>query len=222
MVKPKIKEITALTVVLFIVFSVYISTMHPVYKNNDSPETTAAAATLGIGHAPGYPLYTMAGKIAVLVPLANPAFRMNIFSSFLALLALLATYYILVNIIPGNFGQKRVYAAACLFILAFSGIFWNQAIEAKGGIYILNLLFLALLILLSLKLFERFRPVYLYLMAYVFGLSLSNHWPSMIILLPVFGWVFVKYRRKFTVEKAAVSGVLFLLGLTPYLYLFLR
>ncbi len=226
MTKSKIKEITALAVVLFAVFSMYIMTMHPVFKNNDSPETTAASVTLGIGHPPGYPLYTIAGKAATMIPAGNYAFRMNVFSSVLGIAVLFITYFLLkflVRKVSGLKGRRLCFIAlAGVLILGFSYIFWNQAIEAKGGIYILNLLFLALLILLSLKLFERFRPGYLYLAAFIFGLSLANHWPSMLILAPVFCYLFFLYRKESGLKRTAVSALFFLAGLTPYLYLLIR
>src|SRR5271157_2890515 len=43
------------------------------------------------------------------------------------------------------------------FYSAFSYIFWNQAIEAKGGIYMLNLLFFVILIYLSMELFKSYN-----------------------------------------------------------------
>ncbi len=224
--KAKIKEISALAVVLFAVFYIYIMTMHPVFKNNDSPETTAASVTLGIGHPPGYPLYTIAGKIASFIPAGNSAFRMNVFASVLAVIVLFITYFIIRNTVKRISGLKgrRLYLCGLggVAVLAFGYIFWNQATEAKGGIYMLNLLFLALLILLSLKLFERFRPPYLYLISYIFGLSLSNHWPSMIILAPVFSYLFFLYRKESGVRGMAVSALFFLAGVTPYLYLLIR
>src|ERR1035437_10807286 len=76
------------------ILALYLYTMPPVFKNNDSPETTAAAYTLGIGHPPGYPLYTMAAKIITLVPLANPSFRVNMFAVLLSMLVLAMTYII--------------------------------------------------------------------------------------------------------------------------------
>ena len=66
MVKRLIKYI-APALVLASVFMLYLNTTHPVFKNDDSPETAAAGQTLGIGHSPAYPLYTMASKIFTLL-----------------------------------------------------------------------------------------------------------------------------------------------------------
>lgn len=47
----------------------------------DSPELTMAAATLGVAHPPGYPLFTMLGHLFSLVPLGPIPFRVNLLSA---------------------------------------------------------------------------------------------------------------------------------------------
>jgi hypothetical protein len=121
------------------------------------------------------------------------------------------------------FGAKNnIINYLSLFILAFSYIFWNQSIEAKGGIYILNLLFLAILVYLILKISEKFRMKYLYMISYIYGLSLTNHWPSMIILFPIFAFLYYKYSNRFKAKQMAINMALFILGLTAYIYLPIR
>lgn len=247
MVNSKVKEYILLAFALLVVFGVYLNTMHPAFKNNDSPETTAVAVTLGIGHPPGYPLYTIAGKIRTLIPAGNYAFRMNIFSSLLAVMTLLATYLILTRQVFKLFITEYtpgywVLGFGSVFLLAFSRIFWNQALEAKGGIYMLNLFFLAVIIYLSLGLLQVFSPETgrggretkdpgletefkirnLYSISFIFGLSLSNHWPSMIILAPVFAYLFFRSRKLLKPRQIAVCGLFLAAGLTPYLYLLIR
>src|SRR6266478_9356922 len=46
----------------------------------DSPELITAAVTLGVAHAPGYPLFTMLGHLFSLVPFGSIPFRVNLFS----------------------------------------------------------------------------------------------------------------------------------------------
>ncbi len=252
----KYKEIIILMVSLIAISQLYLYTMFPAFNNDDSPETIASAYTLGISHPPGYPLFTMAGKVFSLLPIGSPAFRINSFAIFLAILVLLLSYYIIKQITFNILNyENKIIDFFGVFILAFSYIFWNQAIEAKGGIYILNLLFLAILIYLSIKLFKGFNPAsrksqpaveagidsasgrehieepmkagssaikYLYLMSFIYGLSLCNHWPSMIILLPVFGYIFFIYRQKINQKNTITIILLLLAGLSPYLYLPVR
>ena len=219
----KYKEIIILIVFLLAIFQLYLYTMVPAFKNDDSPETITSAYTLGISHPPGYPLYTMAGKVFSLLPLGSPAFRINLFAIFLAILVLFLTYFLLKQNTNLIFRQdNKILNFLGVYIIAFSYIFWNQAIEAKGGIYILNLLFLSALIFLSLRLLNTFNAKYLYLITYFFGLSLTDHWPSVAIFLPFLGYIFFKYRKKLTGKNFVLCLLFLFLGLSVYIYLPIR
>lgn len=218
-----IKEFVLLFIILCAIFYVYVITMHPVFKTNDSPETTVASATLGIGHPPGYPVFVIAAKLFSYLPLGNYAFKINMFSSFLALLVLLITHQILKLLSLKIFTNEFLFLN-CFFILGigFSYIFWDQAIEAKGGIYMLNLLFLSILLFYSVNLFYAFNISFLYLLYFIFSISLSNHWPSMIILFPIFFYFLYKYRNRIKASNYFYISFFFILGLTPYLFLLIR
>jgi len=205
------------------VFKIYLYTMYPALKNGDAAEIIASGYTLGINHPPGYPLFSMMAKIFSYLPLGSPAFRIDLFTEFLALIVLFFSFYLIKQNIRFFFGcENKIVNFIGVFILAFSYIFWNQAIDAKGGIYLLNLLFLAIMVYLSIELFKAFNIKYLYLMSYIYGLSLSNHWPSMIILLPVFGYLFFKYRKKINLKRLYYIIIFLILGFTPYIYLPIR
>jgi tetratricopeptide (TPR) repeat protein len=219
----KYKDIILLALSLFVIFLIYIYTTYPAFKNDDSPETSAVSYVLGIGHPPSYPLYTLAGKIFTLLPAGSPAFRMNLFAIFLGIVTLFLTFFVIRRAMRFVFGRSnRLLEYLSLFILAFSYIFWSQAIEAKGGIYVLNIFFLAVLIWCILSLLKTFSVKHLYLMAYIYGLSLSNHWPSMVILLPVFGYMFYKYRDNIKFKNIMYLCAFIVLGLSPYIYLPVR
>jgi tetratricopeptide (TPR) repeat protein len=212
-----------LAFVMLFFLQLYVYTLFPAYKNNDSPETITTSYTLGIGHPPSYPLHTMLAKVFSMIPVGGPAFRINLFSVFLALLVLVVVYYIIIDLYKIIFGyENRIITYISMFVLAFSTVFWNQSIEAKGGIYVLNLLFLALMILISIRLFTGYDRKYLYLLAYVFGLALTNHWPSVIILLPVFLYPCSVNLPCIKVKDILTATGFILLGLSAYLYLPLR
>src|SRR3954471_24399335 len=67
-------------------FLIYLLTLNgtvPAYR--DSGDLINAVSTLGIAHPPGYPLYILTGNLfSFLMPLANPAYRVNFFSAFCA------------------------------------------------------------------------------------------------------------------------------------------
>jgi tetratricopeptide (TPR) repeat protein len=61
----------------------------PSVTTGDAGEFAAAAATLGVAHAPGYPLFVLLAKaFGVLVPLGSWAYRTNLLSALCGALAL--------------------------------------------------------------------------------------------------------------------------------------
>lgn len=63
-------------------FVSYLAALPPALAPwRDSGELTLAGATLGVAHPPGYPLYVLLAKLGLLVPLANPAYRLNLLSA---------------------------------------------------------------------------------------------------------------------------------------------
>lgn len=69
-----------------------ISTVYPTVYTRDSAEFTIGAATLGIVHAPGYPLYLLLGHIFLQLPVGDPGFRLNLLSLLCSLGAALLIY----------------------------------------------------------------------------------------------------------------------------------
>ncbi len=49
--------------------------------SQDGAELITASATLGVPHPPGYPTYTIIGKLFSLLPLGTVAFRFNLLSA---------------------------------------------------------------------------------------------------------------------------------------------
>ena len=85
--------------VLFVSFGVYLSTLTPTVGFHDSGELITVAYTLGIAHPPGYPLYTLFGKLFItLIPIGNIAYRMNMESALFASLAVMMTYFIILKL----------------------------------------------------------------------------------------------------------------------------
>lgn len=216
-------KITIICAAALAVFWLYVSVMHPSYKNDDSPETVAASVTMGIGHPPGYPLFSIAGKAASLMPFGSYSFRVNLLSVLLGLLCLAVAFKLIRIITPVSEGRGH-YAAAALgaAVLALNYVFWNQALEAKGGIYMMNLLLTLLLLYGCFRASDGGGRKYIYFVFFVFGLGLSNHWPSMIILAPLPLWAVFQARGKLSPGTVAAAAGFAVLGLTAYLYLPIR
>ena len=60
----------------------YLSTLAPDVTFTDSGELAAVAATLGVAHPTGYPLFTLLGHLWTLLPLPGTViYRMNLFAN---------------------------------------------------------------------------------------------------------------------------------------------
>ena len=211
------KEKIILAIILTSILYIYSISLYPAFANNDSPEIMTAAYTLGVCHPPGYPFFMLFAKIFLLGKIGATAINMNFFSSFLAILVLIIFYFTVKNLF-----KKDVVGYSGIFILAFSFTFLKEAIQAKGGIYQLNLVFLGLIIFLLIKLFESFDKKIFYLLFYLYSLSLSNHWQTMILFFPVIAFVFFLHFKKINRKEYFILFLLIILGLTPYIYLPVR
>jgi hypothetical protein len=76
-------DFIAAALVFVITLGVYLATLSPSVTLEDSGELITGAATFGVPHPPGYPLWTMSGFLfAHLIPFGNVAWRVNLESAF--------------------------------------------------------------------------------------------------------------------------------------------
>ncbi len=211
--------------------AVYIITLNPVFHANDSPETAACAYTLGIQHPPGYPLAALAGRIFTFLPVGSPGFRVNLKAAFFGSLTCVMLFLILLAVLknPGEDGPAPLVAAfAASLLFAFSPTFWAEALSSKGGIYTLNAFFLMAVIWQVFE-WERTKKIkYMYLAAFTYGLSLSNHWESMAVAGPALALFVILglnrdgFYRRITPKNIAFCAGFLVLGMTVYAYLLIR
>ena len=77
-------------------FGLYTFTAGPyVVPYRDAGEMTTVLSTLGVAHPPGYPLYTLMGKIAMQLPVGSAFYRANLFSALCAAGALVVLFAVL-------------------------------------------------------------------------------------------------------------------------------
>jgi tetratricopeptide (TPR) repeat protein len=225
--KEKSMNRRAIAAVIFfaVCLFLYMENMAPSYNSDDSPETTVAYKTLGIQHPPGYPLATLTGKIFTLIPAGSVAFRSNMAAVVLNLLAAFAVYLLAVRVFgmapvkaaPGLIEAAALTAAA---LYVFSSSSWLQGSIAKGSIYALNSLLLCLCLLSLFKLEDSRR--YLYLFALLYGLSMCNHWTSMMAAAPGVVYYLVMKRKSLKPRHFAIASLFFALGLFAYIYVPVR
>ena len=180
----------------------------------DSGELVAAAATLGIPHPSGYPLYVLLGHLWIaLVPVSTPAFAMSLFSAFFAS----ASCALLFALVRWS-GASTVAGLGAALFLAFSPSFWSQANVQR--VYSLNAFLLLAVVAAALAWHRQRRLRWMALAAFFAGLGAANHTVMLVVggtvgLFAVAsdrGWL----RRPLDLLVCVGAG---LAGLLPYLYL---
>src|SRR3989454_9383857 len=189
----------------------------------DSGDLLAAAATLGIPHPTGYPLFVLLGRLATFLPLGAIAFRINL----VAALAGAASVYFLVRLAvalaPGGARDRGAAfcAAACALLYAPSRGAWSQSVLAE--VYTLNAAFLGAILWLVVEAQRERDPRKLLLAGYLFGLGLTNHLLLLAVApaLLVATWRLAR-SRNIGLAAAVLLPVLVFWGLTLDLFLPVR
>jgi len=206
-----------------IVSGVYLNTMLPSLGEADTFEFQVIAPLLGVAHPTGYPLYVLLGKLFTLLPFGTVAWRVNLLSVCLGTGAVVLLYR-LVHRLTGRW--LIAFVAALAF--AFSATFWSQAIIAE--VYALHNLLTAAILLLLLPVVDRgssgmlaegVGPRAWKVLAFLFGLSLTNHLTT-ILLLPAVGLAFLWDRPNMRLQEWCVAAGLAFLGLSVYSFIPLR
>ena len=177
---------------------------------------------LGIEHPPGYPLFTLIGHLFTYLPFGSVAYRVHLASALFGALTGSALWLCARALVPG-----RLPAYLAAFGLGASPVFWSQSIVAE--VYSLNTWLFLTLVFLGLRICPPAgQPMagpaarrILYGMAFLFGLSLSNHWPLMLLVAPAF-LVLLWPMREELLRRLPVLLGLVVLGLLPYAWLIYR
>ncbi|MBI4786228.1 MAG: DUF2723 domain-containing protein [Chloroflexi bacterium] len=127
-------------------FALYLRTLAPsvAFLFDDSLEFQYVVPRLGILHQTGYPFYTLLGKLfTLLVPVNDPAFRLNLFSALNGALAVAMVYFVARHLTAFRFA-----ALIAALTFAVGQTFWSQAVIAET--YTLQMLIVALMLCLVL------------------------------------------------------------------------
>ena len=221
--------------------TVYILTLAPTVTFIDSGELTAVCATLGIAHPTGYPLYTLIGRLFLILPLStDKAFQLNLLSALFAALTVFFMYLLMCHLMgyrgggthtsaPGKIPRPLILciAAASALLLGYSQTFWAQALVTE--VYSLHAFFIAAVTLCVLKAKgggqadEEQSTGFYVLFAFLFGLGMANHM-TLIVLAPACVYLLVAREglKRLATFTFPVLFPPFLLGLSVYLYLPIR
>ena len=146
----------------------YVRTLAPSVQPADAGEFQLVCSVLGIAHPPGYPLYTLLGKLFTLLPLGDPAWRVNLFAAVCAA----ATLGVLARAVRQATGSTAAGVTAAS-ALGLSPTFWAQGTFANIRSLVALLTALAMHWLLC---YGRVRSQrYLAAFALTFGLAVTHH-----------------------------------------------
>ena len=136
-------------VILILSLFVYLSALCPGIALGDAGELISASYTLGIAHPPGYPVYTLPGKLFTFLPFGTIAGRINLMTALFGALAgmFLSKFLILTT--------KKASSGILALLLVFSPLFWQSSVAAE--VYSLNMLFISTLLLLAYRSTGSFR-----------------------------------------------------------------
>ena len=213
--------------VFFLSFIIYLFTLCPTVYTGDSGELIAAAYTLGVPHAPGYPLYCLLGKLFTLLPFDSIAYRVNLLSAFFASLSCVIVYLIvalLIKIIQPDGSpliNRLIPAFGAAIIFAGSNTFWSQAVVAE--VYTLYVFFIGLCLLMLIKWTKDKKNSLLYWFSFLYGTSITCHQLGL-FFAPGFFLIILFYQPRIFIRPKPffIMLGLFILGLCLYLYIPIR
>ena len=201
---------------------VFFATVQPSVSFWDCGEFIAAGYYLQVPHPPGTPFFLLLGRLFSMVPLAeNIALRVNIISVLSSALSVFFLYLIAVKLIKNYKGRAPknlfeaigTYTAAAIGALSFtfSDTFWFNGAEAE--VYAFSTALFAAIVWLMMRWHERAdspdNEKYLFMIAYLIGLSTGVHLMSVLAIVPV---VMVILFRKYMQDEEACkkTGYIFL------------
>lgn len=220
--------------VFAISLAVYLWTLPVTVSFEDSAEFVAAAATLGIPHASGYPLFVLLGRLFAALPFGTVPWRVALLSAVAAAgavtLGFLAVRRLVKRRFPVTPGVDAVMALVFL-TLAVSETWWGQAIMAE--VYALHA---ALMAGVGYALVAWMDALdgradggsmrgdrWAFAASFLFGLALSDHLFLTLPVAPVFlGIVLYRLPRGRRLRGLSLCTAAGIAGLLPYLLLPVR
>lgn len=211
-------------------FITYLLTMQPTVPFWDCGEFAAAAWALQIPHPPGAPLWTLVGRVGMLLPtFSDTVARYNLLSVLSSALTVLLLYLTLVKVLRIWRGRRAkptdmlmTIGGALIGALSYTWTdsFWFNAVECE--VYAFGSLFIALALWLAFLWHERADEAgsehYLLLIAYVIGLSLGVHQLALLTIFPVSMIVYYRRRDNYTMPSW-IGMVAFAVGIFLFVYI---
>lgn len=167
----------------------YLATLAPglTWANNgaDGGDFITAAATGGVAHAPGYPVYLLIARLFQFLPIGSIALRTNLLSVVCTILAAILLYDLVVRFFH-SLSYPWLVGLITAFAFGFSPLVWSQAVITE--VYALQSLFIVLILSLLPLGDTQFRlegDKLDSIRGLVFGLAMGNHLTAIFLLPPL-------------------------------------
>jgi hypothetical protein len=208
--------------VALLLFCLYAATAPRTVALEDDGLFVLSSYFLGIEHPPGYPLYVLLGKLFTYLPVGSVAYRVHLLSALFGGLTCAMLWMCARTLL-----ERRLPAYVAALALGLTPVFWSQALIAE--VYTFNTLFFTALVYLGLRACPpgsdasaaARQPWLLPWMALVFGLSLSNHWPLMLLAAPALAVLIWPLRGELPRSFGNLIWLV-VLGLLPYAWMVWR
>jgi tetratricopeptide (TPR) repeat protein len=204
-------DFAACLVIFILALIVYILTLAPTVTAEDSGELVAAAATLGIPHPPGYPLFVVLGKLATLLPFGrSPAYHVTVMTAFFGAGTLILLFLLLRLAI-----DRTIVALGWVLVMMGTVTLWSQSVVAE--VYTINSFFTLLALLCLLFWAESKKTTLLLAFGVTYGLNVVAHYMS-IALAPAY-IAFIFWTDPHLIYRKSLLGLaaMLLVGLSPML-----
>ncbi|HET7225883.1 MAG TPA: DUF2723 domain-containing protein [Candidatus Eisenbacteria bacterium] len=192
---------------------VYLATLAPGLPAGDSGELIAVAATGGVAHPPGYPLWTMLAAVWLrALPAGDAAWRLNVFSA----VTMAAAAAVLAHAVA-RASRSRVAGVLAAWAFALAIPVWRNALVAE--VFALNALLAAVLLALAASSHARRASIAL---AFVTALALSHHHTLLLLAAPALAVALARAWRAMPAPRArwlAAVAAAAIAGLAPLAWL---
>lgn len=185
--------------------AIYTQALAPDVLYSDSAEFQTLAYTWGTSHPTGYPVYLLLARLAGMITVENPAWRISFFSALCAAFTLGAVY-----LIARQFARPGGALVASLALM-LGYTFWSQSIIAE--VYTPATAFMTAALLLLLRWDSRRRRRFALLGGLLLGLGIGVHLSLLLIIPAALVFVLLGYRRHslYLLAGAGVGAAAFFL-----------
>jgi len=208
---------------------VYLFTLYPTVGWVDCGEISAGCYMLNVLHPTGYPLFTLIGFLFSHIPLGTVVTRVNALSALCSSFAALFCFLVVLRLT-----RSQIAGIVTAALFAFSFTVWDNSVDAD--VFGLTALYVSLTVYLLTRLGETSRKPSasptpdprpptppLLLLPYLLGLALTNHMSFASTFVGALVCLLVMFRREVLKPGTLLPlTLMFLLGVTPYLFLLVR